>query len=570
MTCKNEILRRYAQMNDITIDDLTKLSNFADYVHQSFSEASDALKFIDVLHSHRDTRKVVIDTDYDCDGVMAGVILEASLQRLGFSTALHYPSEHDGYGLTLPEAHRILKKFSDVSLIITADSGINCKPAIDFLSTQNVSVLVSDHHKGEVDQFPDKALVCVNVNRSDKPDNYRFKHISGAQTAHKLMCMYAEKYGTPDDLRYIQQLKLFAAISVLSDVMLIADENRELVKELLDTCNSSRLQKIAMTNDHIARLYDFLTRFGKGKVTLETFGFAVIPTINANRRMLGESNLAFQLFDQNSAIREKAINSLMRLNELRKSTKKLVQASARLVVDEKFLKIAVVEGAQGIVGLIASHYTNKGECPSLVFRRTDTGYFTASGRGYAEMSIYRLLEQVKNRDTTIDFSFGGHSNALGCGVAEKDFKRFCQIAAQISNEIFDDSMKGCLRSIELDTKEFLEDVTMQSQIKVTCAILDELKPLPYKLSDFKISITDTKENFLNHGFAHFGRAHEHVKLQKRDVEIIGFFDFEDFYHAELSQTYRFVMNVKSEDGKIKCVIDRVSKIDDVQTDETMI
>ena len=564
MNYNNEIFKQYAKNNDISIDEIMQLSNFSDYEHQNFSEASDALKFIDILHNYRFTRKVVIDTDYDCDGVMSGVILEASLKRFGFSTAMHYPTEHDGYGLTLPEAHRILQKFPDVSLVVTADSGINCKEAIDFLATKNVSVLVSDHHKGEIEHFPEKALACVDVNRSDKADDYRFKHISGAQTAYKLMCLYAEKYGTIEDLKYVQRLRLFAAISVLSDVMLIDNENRDIVRDLLDTCNSSRLSKIAMTHDYVARLHDFLKRFGEGKVTLETFGFAVIPTINSNRRMLGESSLAFQVFDRDSAVREKAINSLMRLNDLRKSTKKLAQAASTLVVDEKFLKIAVVEASQGVLGLVASDFANKKECTSLAFRKTDTGYLTASGRGYAEMSIYKLLEQVKQKDPSIDFSFGGHSNALGCGVAEKDFDKFCELAAKVSNEIFNDDMKGSCRAIELDLQSLLEDETIRNQIISTSAIIEELKPLPYYLSDLQVVISDTKENLLDYGFVNFGRSYEHLKLETDNAEIIGFFSFEEFYRAELSQRYEFIMNVKCENRKIKCVIDKVRRIDCLQ------
>lgn len=557
----DKLIKEYLRLNGLTLEELLELKD-SSYVYQDFSEAEDSVKFIDALHERLDSKRVVIDTDYDCDGVMSGVILEASLKKFGFNVSLYYPSEHDGYGLTMSEAEKILNKFPDVDLVVTADSGINCKEAIDFLVSKDVDVLVSDHHKGEVDLFPDSALACVDVNRSDKVDNYRFKHISGAQTAFKLMMMYASKYESQSTVTYIRSLRVLAAVSVLSDVMLMDDENRELVKELLTICNTDKLAKMAMTNEYLARFKEFLDQFGSGKITQQTFGFALIPTINSNRRMLGESDLAFKVFDRNPVVRARSINALMRLNDLRKSTKKLAQSSANIVLDEEYLKIAVVDADQGILGLVASDFANSNECASLAFRKSGDR-MTASGRGNSKIEIYRLLEEVKKRDSSIDFNFGGHANALGCGVALKDFDRFCEVCKDVSNEIFDSSMRKADRSVRIGSFHTLvSDLKFQDEIISICKILESIQPLPHYLEDLQLSVAAEKVELLSVGFENFGKSNEHLKYRDDLIEIVGFFKFEEFYNSDLDDRFEFKMNVSLENSKIKCIIDKVRKMND--------
>lgn len=560
----NKILNQYLQIHNLSIEDFQNLRDFTNYNHQSFEDAADSIKFVETLCEHRNTRQVIIDTDYDCDGVMSGVILEASLRRFGFNVSTYHPTEHDGYGLTLSEAKRILKKFPDVSLIVTADSGINCKEAIDFLDTKDVKVLVSDHHPGTLENYPDKALVCVDVNRIDKKDHYEFKHISGAQTAHKLMMMYAERYASLADVLYVSSLKLFAAISVLSDVMLIEGENRELVKELLDTFNCSKIDRMSMTNEYIYRLQDFVNRFGGQRVTLETFGFAVIPTINSNRRMLGESNLAFEVFSDNAAVREKAINSLMRLNDLRKTVKKSARENEKIVAKSKYLTIGLVDVQQGILGLVASDYANRGQCAALAFRMSKDDRMTASGRGYAGYSIKALLEKVKEKEPNLDLAFGGHSHALGCSVAIDDFKRFCKIMEETSLEIFNDEMNTPEVTIDLPLASLIRDFRCQDEIKEVCQILEDFQPMPNYLDNLKIRITDKKKNFSTVGFESFGREYEHLKLDQPNLEILGFFDFTEFCHADNDETFSMTISLKVEKRQIKGIISKIMHIDGLQ------
>ena len=71
----SKLFKSWLEMNELSYDDYLDLLDFTKFDQQDFSEAADAIAFIETLHSLKD-KFIVIDTDYDCDGVMAGLVLE--------------------------------------------------------------------------------------------------------------------------------------------------------------------------------------------------------------------------------------------------------------------------------------------------------------------------------------------------------------------------------------------------------------------------------------------------------------------------------------------------------------
>lgn len=554
----NRFLSEWMRYNNLTNEDLVKLHDFERFDHQDFSEAADAVRFVETLHGLKGTHRIVIDSDYDVDGIMSEEILKASLKKFRFNVSSYYPTEHDGYGLTMKEAHHLLEKFPDVTAIITADNGINCKEAIDYLSSLGIAVLVSDHHHGEVDKFPESAKVCVNVNRSDKTDLYRFKHISGAQTAYKLMDLYARTYESSQVQSYIKCLKVFASISIISDVMLIDNENRRDVRDLIADFNSKRLENMSLVNEYVKRLKTFIDKFGSGKITAETFGFAVIPTLNSARRMLGESELAYKVFDENAKVAEVSTNALMRLNDLRKAEKREAMSAIDLKVDTDQIAIAVTTAKGGILGLIASDLANSAKRSSLAFKEVN-GRMKASGRGFGGNSIYRILEEVKNRDDSIDFGFGGHSHALGCEVSMEDFERFCHLAKECAEDLYNDLVIESDPSVEVSLSDILDSNDFLTDLKYASDMIDLIRPLPYYLKDLKISCKTSLAEINARGFEYFGKSFEHLKFERPDLEIICFFNADKIKHAK--SDFELIMNVRYDSGKCLLVIDEVNTND---------
>ena len=551
----SKLFKSWLEMNELSYDDYLDLLDFTKFDQQDFSEAADAITFIETLHSLKD-KFIVIDTDYDCDGVMAGLVLEGSLKRLGFNTATYYPTEHDGYGLTLAEAEHILERYPDAEVVITADNGINCREGIKYLTDRGVKVLVTDHHKGEVDLFPTTAEVCVNVNRGDKTDNYRFKGISGAQTAWKLMDLYARTYGDSIDISYVKSLKLFASISIMSDVMPMLNENRRDVRELIDTTNSQKFSAMSAANDYIKRLKTFIEKFGDKRVTIDSFGFAIIPTINSARRMMGESELAFKAFDSNPAVADLSINGLMRMNDLRKTAKKDALKTIDLRVNSPYIAVGVTTAKSGILGLIASDLANSVGRSALAFKHVGD-YYRSSGRGWRHNSIYDILADVKNRESEIDLQFGGHSHALGCSVAAKDFDLFCKTIEIVAEEMYKDVEPEVPKMIEVDFRELLTSKSLLAEMQDVVSKLDMIEPLPQNVVGLKLQTTTSNEEMTRYGFEYFGRSYEHLKYVSPDkkLEILLFFKADQVKFA--SGEINLEMSVKFNYGKCTIVIDGV-------------
>ena len=551
----SKLFKSWLEMNELSYDDYLDLLDFTKFNQQDFSEAADAIAFIETLHSLKD-KFIVIDTDYDCDGVMAGLILEGSLKRLGFNTATYYPTEHDGYGLTLAEAEHILEKYPDAEVVITADNGINCRDGIKYLTDRGVKVLVTDHHKGEVDLFPTTAEVCVNVNRVDKTDNYRFKGISGAQTAWKLMDLYARTYGDSIDISYIKALKLFASISIMSDVMPILGENRRDVRDLIDSVNSQKFVAMAAANDYVKRLKTFIEKFGDKKVTIDSFGFAIIPTINSARRMMGESELAFKAFDSNTAVAELSINGLMRMNDLRKTAKKDALKTINTRVDSPYIAVGVTDAKSGILGLIASDLANSVGRSALAFKHVGD-YYRSSGRGWRHNSIYDILAEVKNRESEIDLQFGGHSHALGCSVAAKDLDLFCKTIETVAEEMYKDVEPEIPKMLDVDFRELLMSKSLRTELQDVSSKLDMIEPLPSGVVGLKLQTKTSKDEMTQYGFEYFGRDYEHLKYVSPDkkLEVLMFFKADQVKYSE--DEIILEMSVKFNYGKCTIVIDGV-------------
>ena len=84
--------------------------------------------------------------------------------------------------------------------------------------------------------------------------------------------------------------------------------------------------------------------------------------------MLGESELAYKVFDENAKVAEVSTNALMRLNDLRKAEKREAMTNIDLKVDTDQIAIAVTTAKGGILGLIASDLANSVKRSSLAFK----------------------------------------------------------------------------------------------------------------------------------------------------------------------------------------------------------
>lgn len=404
---------------------------------------------------------LVIDGDYDTDGVCGAVILAASLAVFGFRYRVYIPSMADGYGMSPAAVLAMRSQFetdgSHIQAILTTDQGNNALAAIRYAKGQGIPVLVTDHHPAGRKR-PD-ALAVVNPNQPG--DRYPFKGNSGGTVAWKAMVAYAGRFNK-EKLPLIQDLILFAGISNVSDVMPMLDENRYMVQAAMD-----RIQKIKKASSYsqvmdtacpayntvFHGLYDILRllqaskdekriKAGKKPVDLpeneELIGWYLSPMLNAPRRVHDNCTEALAAFlVENPAQRQEMVKRLILCNEEKSRLRDLVLQN--LTPEERQLPALFVNTRKGIAGLIAGQLSEvSGGLPSVVFSHnlpdspkirldaTDvspTARLSGSARSSAACPLNLLFTHMLEQSPGL-FTWGGHVGGAGCSVLARDFGRF--------------------------------------------------------------------------------------------------------------------------------------------------
>lgn len=453
---KDTVVSLFLKKQGLTYDDLNKIQNslFSD-LHKG-SLFNDALLFINKLHDVRHEHIAIIP-DYDADGVGSGITLLAGLEIIGvtYEPYLYPPRTDTGYGMSIKAVDEILINQPETKVIITTDNGIKAYDGIAYAKSKGLIVLVSDHHMG-ADSEPN-ADVIVNPNRVNDP--YPFKSISGTVVIWKLLVFYAETYLTDREIQLMYNLIVLAGITTISDVMTMLDENRYIVKVMLNMLSSTEYltaqMQFGQTTAYgnlfrgICAMMKVLSINNKTKYGIDegTVGFYLAPILNSPRRMTGSSELAFSLFRATTDAEAFALaESLFDLNEARKHevngiSKEIVQNIKDGSPADALVTVANTRG--GFAGLISGKLTNMLNLPTIVFSRVDRncngaiipdlaitaygakqGVLHGSGRSPQWFHLLNALTEISEIDPGIFVSFGGHSSAVGVAINASHYSVF--------------------------------------------------------------------------------------------------------------------------------------------------
>lgn len=386
----------YVAMSDPTHADLLDIDRMADCLDDTF----------------KNQETIVVLPDFDMDGDMSAVILHAGLSELGFKSQLYVPLSTKGYGFDRTDIDAIMAQFPDVKVIITCDVGISEFDSIDYAKSKGLTVLVTDHHVPQAGFLA--ADVAVNPNRVD--DTYANKSICGAHVAWQVLDYYVRNKREDWLLtQQIEQLRVFAGIGTISDMMSLVHENRELVN---DSVLISRLllayDESGAVNIHTSDVPQFFKTFGaysepykrafyglsrlyytyarQDKPRIRTakdinatfYGFYVAPLFNSLKRLGGDMSHAFNVFFADLKDQQKHIDFLFETNEKRKE---LVEHYMEVLVDEteRGLQplapyIYTSEAPGGILGLLATRLIGESGLPTLVLNGDDMHGYHGSGR----------------------------------------------------------------------------------------------------------------------------------------------------------------------------------------------
>lgn len=473
----NKVIHSFLERRGLSHDDIDYL------LHPNASHQHDPFllrgiqKFIDLLHSVKG-QPISVVADYDADGVLSGTVARVGLSLFGFGDVYVYaPKTFDGYGITKRSVNAVMKARPETKVILTTDNGSNAHEGIAYAKSLGLTVLVTDHHLADADPMAD---AVVNPNRRFEKDQngeleqYPFTEISGTAVVYKTLLAYGLKYITDKQaLLDYSTLVLLVGISTISDVMPLLNENRYFVTQAVAMLErfveGHSVQRIFQYDDSplgqyyrgVDLLVMTLNKHGKLKYGIDSdmFGFIIGPMLNSPRRMVGESQLGFDLFQTTrrelfgSGVAQVVppSDSLFELNETRKAyVRKLTTALLRKIEISHEQGIApihfsvfnIVTGA-GIAGLLSGAYTKQYHLPSVAFSvpvnkagnvtqvidlvNVDTSNcktLSGSARSSEGFDIHAFLTVIDTEHPDLIKKWGGHAGAAGITIEANKFDEF--------------------------------------------------------------------------------------------------------------------------------------------------
>ena len=354
--------------------------------------------------------KIIIYSDYDCDGIPGGVILHDLLKKIGYENFENYIPNRgsEGYGLNRPALEALINPPNPpagggggAKVIITVDLGITAVEDVAFCMAQGVDVIITDHHLPPA-EIP-RAYAIVHP----KLGTYGDPMLCGAgvawKVAHAFILKYGEYFKVPEG--WEKWLLDLAGLATLSDMVPLTNENRAFAHYGLAVIRKSpRVGLVALFRE-----LDIDQRY----VTEDDLSFMVIPRLNAASRM-DDPRLAFRLLATTDPVEAKELaKELSRVNDSRKTLVASLMKRAKHTLDARELGPVIVIGdiswRPGILGLMAGKICDEYQRPAFVWGSDNGEQIRGSCRSDGSVNVVTLM----NAATESFIGFGGHELAGG-------------------------------------------------------------------------------------------------------------------------------------------------------------
>jgi single-stranded-DNA-specific exonuclease len=339
--------------------------------------------------------KTIIYGDYDADGMIATSIMKQLFMDLNYAVDTYIPNRYqDGYGLTLKQAKRLVEQ--GYKSVICVDNGVSAHDAIEYLKTQQVIVIVIDHH--EVTQLP-LGLDAYFHPLLDTP--IPLARCSGYLTY--LVYVAVIKKHNP-------YLLALAAISTLTDAMPLKKDNRVLVKLGLAMINEYKFIQIA------ALVKQF-------PVDEQSIYMHVGPSFNALGRMLDDHRLqdiVTYLLTEDTTENVQLSTWIKDINQQRKTLSQ--QWMDMIPKSDEMVQVLMIDERSGLTGLIANRLLDGMTKVVAIFSpdSKNNDHLVGSIRA---VEGYQLMNLIRSYPGDI-IAFGGHPSAVGLTIKKDHFEKF--------------------------------------------------------------------------------------------------------------------------------------------------
>jgi len=354
-----------------------------------------------------DKKRIRLFGDYDVDGTTAvAIVMNALRNRVDFID-YYIPDRYtEGYGLSQAGVDAAIT--DHVDLLITLDCGVRSVELIQSLISNNIQVIVCDHHEPGEDLPP-----AIVLDPKVPSDTYPFEGLSGAGVGMKLLEALFSTNAWPLEELY-EQLDLLV-LSIAADIVPVTHENRVYAFYGLKLINA---------NPRPAFKKMLTSANRSGTIKLNDLVFGIAPRINAAGRIRsGRTAVACMLNPVHEDL-DALIQEIEKDNQTRKSLDQQIteEALAMLANEPDDRSVNVLYSSawhKGVVGIVASRVIEKYPLPTIILTEHN-GVLSGSARTVGNFDIHHALIQCESSL----IQFGGHQHAAGLSMHPENFEVF--------------------------------------------------------------------------------------------------------------------------------------------------
>jgi len=356
--------------------------------------------------------------DYDVDGATSTALLARYFLSINQKIQTYIPDrKREGYGPSVEGFNNLIKL--GTKIIFTVDCGTLSYEPVKIAQSQNIDVIVLDHHQSDL-KLPN-ACAIVNPNRYDDTSKLNYLCAAGvcfiflAALNKKLRdrnWFEEEKINEPNILNFLDLVSL----GTVCDVVPLVDLNRAIVTQGLKVLKKR-------SNLGLKTLYDLCKI--ESQPTTYHLGYILGPRINAGGRV-GKSSHGAELLASDDPQRTYQIaNDLNKSNKERQSIELMlsekVNSEVKNFQDDPVLILTGNSWHEGIIGIVASRIKEKYNKPTILISINES-----LGKGSAR-SIFGFdigTQIIKATQSGIVEKGGGHKMAGGFTIKKENIPLF--------------------------------------------------------------------------------------------------------------------------------------------------
>lgn len=386
------------------------------------------------VHERED---VVVLGDYDVDGVSSTALLVSVLRRFGLNPRFIVPRRmQDGYGLSRSAIDRALEQ-GKPKLFVALDCGTNSHEEVAYLRSQDVEVMVIDHHRSKERALEQGLLINPHVFERDNDGAWRHLCTVGLvfKLAHGLVKqLRADNHPVAFRIKLRDYLDL-VALGTVADLVPLHGENRIMARfglRILQSAERPGLRALMRVAG---------VRPDQGLMPVD-ISFRLGPRINASGRLADAALSVELLLSEDEKFCHDTAQQLDVFNRERQDIERLITEEAERMIESSFASWpgVVLYGENwhpGVVGIVAGRVTRKYNRPCVVLGN-EGELAKGSGRSVDGINLVEALGTCSDHLA----SWGGHPMAVGISLAKKNLEAFRirfadAVRAQAGSDLFE-------------------------------------------------------------------------------------------------------------------------------------